>query len=81
MQTSSDPVVTIAAGDTKTRAVVCARCGAPFCCGIDDPKGCWCAKLPALPQQAYDDTKSCLCEGCLRQAVNAAADPSSGQTG
>ncbi len=45
----------------------CARCGAPFQCGLDDPQGCWCAKLPALPRAALDASAGCLCEACLRR--------------
>lgn len=51
----------------------CARCGAPFRCGIDDAGGCWCAKLPALPREAYADAAGCLCEACLRRALQDAA--------
>jgi hypothetical protein len=47
----------------------CTRCGAPFHCGLDDPGGCWCAKLPPLPREAYAGDATCLCEGCLRQAI------------
>jgi len=50
----------------------CARCGAPFRCGIDDAGGCWCAKLPALPREAYADAAGCLCEACLRRALQQA---------
>jgi hypothetical protein len=55
-----------------SRERACARCGAPFHCGIDDPGGCWCARLPPLPPTAYVDG-GCLCERCLREA--AAAQP------
>jgi hypothetical protein len=48
----------------------CARCGAPFHCGIDDPGGCWCAKLPPLPREACADAAGCLCERCLREALS-----------
>jgi len=47
----------------------CARCGAPFRCGIDDAGGCWCAKLPALPREAYAEAAGCLCEACLGEAL------------
>ena len=50
----------------------CARCGAPFRCGIDDTGGCWCAKLPPLPREAYADAAGCLCEACLRRALQQA---------
>ena len=50
----------------------CARCGAPFRCGIDDAGGCWCAKLPSLPREAYADAAGCLCEACLRRALQQA---------
>jgi ribosomal protein S14 len=52
-----------------TRESRCARCGAPFHCGIDDPGGCWCAKLPPLPREAYAAEVGCLCEKCLREAA------------
>jgi hypothetical protein len=50
----------------------CARCGATFHCGVDDPGGCWCAKLPPLPREAYAGG-GCLCESCLRRALDGAA--------
>jgi hypothetical protein len=40
----------------------CARCGAAFQCGVDEPGGCWCARLPAAAMEA--DT-GCLCPACL----------------
>ena len=49
----------------------CARCGAPFRCGMADPSGCWCAKLPPLPRDAYAADAGCLCEACLRKALSA----------
>ena len=49
----------------------CARCGAPFRCGMEDPGGCWCAKLPPLPRDAYAADAGCLCEACLRKALSA----------
>jgi ribosomal protein L34E len=59
-----------AAGDElKPDAAACARCGAPFHCGVNDPQGCWCTKLPALPRRAFDATAGCLCATCLRQAL------------
>jgi len=56
----------------------CTRCGAPFRCGIDDTGGCWCARLPPLPGEAYMNAAGCLCESCLRQALGA---PSGAQDG
>lgn len=55
-------------------ASTCARCGAPFRCGRDDPAGCWCARLPALPPERYEAAAGCLCERCLRQRLADAAD-------
>lgn len=49
----------------------CACCDAPFRCGIEDPGGCWCAKLPPLPRDAYAADAGCLCEACLRKALSA----------
>jgi len=43
----------------------CSRCGATFHCGIDDPGGCWCAQLPALPLGALESGRGCLCPSCL----------------
>jgi len=54
----------------------CARCGAPFHCGIDDPGGCWCARLPPLPRESYAAGAGCLCEKCLREEL--AAPPPAG---
>jgi hypothetical protein len=59
----------------------CARCGAPFRCGLDDAGGCWCARLPPLPREAYADAAGCLCEPCLREAVVAAEAPGGGPGG
>jgi len=53
----------------------CARCGALFHCGRDDPAGCWCARLPALPRDRYGAVAGCLCEDCLRRVLDAAAAP------
>jgi len=58
----------------------CARCGAPFRCGIDDAGGCWCAKLPPLPREAYASGAGCLCEKCLREALGRPATPLSRPT-
>jgi hypothetical protein len=51
----------------------CARCGARFQCGVDEPEGCWCARLPVLPAGALDADTGCLCEACLRAIVDAQA--------
>jgi ribosomal protein L34E len=59
----------------------CARCGAPFHCGIDDAGGCWCARLPPLSREDYAAAAGCLCEQCLRAAVVAAAAPGGGPAG
>jgi len=53
----------------------CARCGAPFHCGIGDAGGCWCARLPVLPRLAYAADAGCLCEQCLREALRGACVP------
>jgi len=53
--------------DAAPRRVACARCGAPFDCGLDTE--CWCAAEPyrlKLPASAADD---CLCPACLRKAA------------
>ncbi len=53
----------------------CAHCGSPFHCGIDDAGGCWCAKLPPLPREAYAEAAGCLCEKCLREALSGSLGP------
>jgi ribosomal protein L34E len=50
----------------------CARCGAPFHCGIEDAGGCWCARLPPLPRDVYPAEAGCLCEACLNELLRAA---------
>ena len=50
----------------------CSRCGAPFHCGVNDPGGCWCARLPMLPREAYAEGDGCLCEACLGRALQEA---------
>jgi hypothetical protein len=39
---------------------------------MEDPGGCWCAKLPLLPRDAYSVDAGCLCEACLRKALGGA---------
>jgi hypothetical protein len=56
----------------------CARCGAQFHCGRDDDAGCWCARLPPLDRVRYDAAAGCLCESCLREAIDASAASSRG---
>jgi hypothetical protein len=62
---------------SSQRNLVCARCGASFACGADDPEGrCWCAdeayRLP-MPTNADQD---CMCPKCLRaHAIQSSADP------
>jgi polyferredoxin len=48
-----------------TRSAQCARCGTAFQCGVDEPGGCWCARLPSLPADALDGDAGCLCRRCL----------------
>ena len=55
-----------AAGKLEAR---CSRCSAPFHCGISDPGGCWCARLPVLPLGALEDGRGCLCPDCLAAAT------------
>jgi DNA-directed RNA polymerase subunit RPC12/RpoP len=53
----------------------CARCGAPFHCGMNDPGGCWCAQLPPLPAERLQAMQGCLCPDCLRAATASASPP------
>jgi hypothetical protein len=43
----------------------CSQCGVAFACGRDDPRGCWCAQLPALDAALVDPAAGCLCMQCL----------------
>jgi len=47
---------------------VCARCGAPFECGMKAGiEHCWCATLPPIaPRAAF---ANCLCPKCLREEI------------
>jgi hypothetical protein len=55
-------------------ALVCARCGASFRCGMraGDP-ACWCASLAALPLDCLRPGMSCLCPACLAAQIDRAA--------
>jgi hypothetical protein len=48
----------------------CARCGATFQCGVDEPGGCWCARLPRLPAAAIESDGGCLCPNCLEALLH-----------
>ena len=46
----------------------CARCGAPFVCGMQaGTKPCWCASLPAIEPVPGRD---CLCRACLAAGID-----------
>jgi hypothetical protein len=49
----------------------CAGCGAAFQCGVDEPGGCWCARLPQLPATAIEADTGCLCPRCLQARLPA----------
>jgi len=55
----------------------CARCGAPFTCGMqagdrsDELQPCWCAGLPPLEPVPG---RGCLCRRCLEDELKAATD-------
>jgi hypothetical protein len=67
--------VTIPPDRTHDFASRCARCGTAFVCGVDEPGGCWCARLPRLPATALEADDGCLCEACLQRALAAATPP------
>ncbi len=54
-------------------ATRCTRCGAEFVCGVDEPGGCWCTRLPRLPAGSIEADDGCLCEACLQRMLSAAA--------
>jgi hypothetical protein len=60
--------------DADVAAAQCSRCGAAFTCGIEQPGGCWCARLPVLPAAAVTADAGCLCEACLTAALARAGD-------
>jgi Cysteine-rich CWC len=54
----------------------CARCGATFHCGADDPAPCACTGLqlsPAMLASLRLRYTGCLCLNCLRELAEAAA--------
>lgn len=51
----------------------CSACGAEFACGIEDPDGCWCTRLPVLPSDGVVSSAGCLCERCLLARIAAAS--------
>ncbi|MEM7543337.1 MAG: cysteine-rich CWC family protein [Pseudomonadota bacterium] len=55
----------------------CARCGAPFECGRDEPT-CWCVELPPLRPALLDPNQDCWCPRCLR-AISAETLPPVGK--
>lgn len=61
--------------DEPAFAATCAHCGARFQCGVDEPGGCWCARLPRLPAGRLDADRGCLCEACLTALLATPADP------
>lgn len=59
-------------------AETCARCGAPFRCGIADPEPCWCAAVPPVAVPESEAAAGCLCPACL-EGLAAAARPAEPQ--
>ena len=56
----------------EPRPKVCARCGAPFDCGMAGD--CWCAAEPYRLPMTNAESEDCLCPDCLRrEAARAAA--------
>jgi hypothetical protein len=51
------------------RRIVCARCGAPFDCGLSAQ--CWCAAEPYRLSMTKALIEDCLCPACLRKAADA----------
>jgi hypothetical protein len=50
------------------RRLACARCGAPFECGLAGE--CWCATEPyQMPLTDAGADEDCLCPACLRKAA------------
>jgi hypothetical protein len=74
------PVLSESTAVPSASSFTCACCGAPFKCGRDDAAGCWCARLPPLARSRYDAAAGCLCEPCLRAAIDASCASSPGST-
>jgi len=50
--------------------VLCARCGQPFHCGVNDASPCWCVNLElngATLAAISERYVGCLCGSCLAQ--------------
>ncbi|QKS27777.1 cysteine-rich CWC family protein [Accumulibacter sp.] len=67
------PVIESALGGGEAR---CARCGAPFACGMmaSSASDCWCRQLPPLAAAAAPGS-GCYCRRCLEESLRAAAQP------
>jgi ribosomal protein L34E len=46
----------------------CARCTAPFSCGMQDQQPCWCATLPPF-MPAPPAGGGCYCPQCLNEML------------
>lgn len=55
--------------DAAPRRIACARCGAPFDCGLS--RDCWCAAEPYRLPMTAAPVEDCLCPACLRKAASA----------
>jgi len=62
----------IMASSVTPRRIVCARCGAPFDCGLS--ADCWCVAEPYRLPMTKALIEDCLCPQCLRQAADALAE-------
>ncbi|WP_321794129.1 cysteine-rich CWC family protein [Caballeronia sp. J97] len=55
-------------------AQICARCGAPFRCGmLAGDSACWCANMPVLPADLLRPGMRCLCPACLAAEIGRAS--------
>lgn len=52
----------------EPQPAACARCGAPFTCGVNAATPCWCVSQPVLATIDASLT-GCLCPDCLAAAL------------
>jgi hypothetical protein len=57
--------------DSETPNSQCSQCGANLHCGaVAGENECWCFASPhKLPVPKEDETRGCLCNNCLDEAI------------
>jgi hypothetical protein len=65
-----DPAQHGSDGNPAAEQQICPGCSQSFHCGMASGReNCWCMTLPAILPATAD--AQCLCESCLREAIDA----------